>query len=533
MMKKIINKLYIGGLVITLFTISCKKFGDTNTDPTRSSNMDASVQLTTAQLRFSGDLNVNERTSFMMTMPLVQHIGGSYSNRWGGTYFNSPAVMGILWEDSYGNDVVNLIDAVKRTADDPEKTNLNAVCRIMKVYTFARMTDLYGDIPYSEAGMGIKPKFDTQQEIYDDFFKELTAASAQLDPSKDVVRGDVFYQGDVNAWKKFANSLHLRLAMRLIKVDLGKAKTEAQAAFNAGVFTQNSDVCKLDHEDIRNPYEEAGKGYIKGNGVSASFFNGGAVPGRFTKPFLDQLRSTNDPRMKYMVKYYIDNPGGVPTARLEITDQVVAQIGYAGVNPGEYIWDSWQNSFNVTVPGVGTVTVGNNDQKAQPANFLLRFNAPFLHLTYSEVELLLAEATVRFGPTFGDSAAEHYRKGMAAGIQQLSFFPGGPTPTDAEINTFTQGNALLAGRELELINKQLWITLFLNGPEAYANWRRSGFPLLVPGVNQDEPGESLTIPRRFEYPYTEEEQNKANFEKALAALGGTDSWNGRVWWDKQ
>lgn len=531
-MKNIINRLYIG-LLLALSVASCKKFGDTNIDPTRSSNMDPSVQLTTAQLRFSGDLNVNERTSFMMTMPLVQHIGGSYSNRWGGIYFNSPSVMGILWEDSYGSDIVNIIDAVKRTTGISEKSNLNAVCRIMKVYAFARMTDLYGDIPYSEAGMGIKPKFDSQQEIYNDFFGELSAASAQLDPSKDLVKGDVFYRGDVNAWKKFANSLRLRLAMRLVKIDLARAKAEAQAAFNAGVFTQNTDVCKLDHEDIRNPYEEAGKGYVKGNGVSASFFNGGAVPGRFTTPFLEQLRSTNDPRIKYMVKYYIDNPGGVPTSRVDITDQVVAQIGYAGVGPGENIWDVWKNSFNITVPGVGTVTVGNNDQKAQPANFLLRFNAPFLHLTYSEVELLLAEATVRFGATFGGSAADHYKKGMEAGILQLGFFPAGPTATVNEINTFTQGNTLIPGREIELINKQLWVTLFLNGPEAYANWRRSGFPVLIPAVNDVEPGESLTIPRRFEYPYTEEEQNKANFEKALPALGGVDSWNGRVWWDKQ
>jgi len=495
--------------------------------------MDPSVQLTTAQLRFSGDLNVNERTSFMMTMPLVQHIAGSYSNRWGGGYYNDPNIMGILWEDSYGNDIVNIIDAVKRTSGVPEKSNLNAVCRIMKVYIFARMTDMYGDIPYSEAGQGMKPKFDTQQEVYNAFFKELTEASAQLEAGKDAVKGDVFYNGDISSWKKFANSLRLRLAMRLVKIDLSKAKAEAQAAYDAGVFTATGDVCRTAHEDIRSQYEEAGKGYIKGNAVSSSFFNGGATPGRFTVPFLDQLRTTNDPRMKYMVKYYIDVPGGIPTARVEITDQVVAQIGYQGVVPGHYIWNDWANSFNVTVPGIGTVTVGNNDQKAQPANFLLRFNAPFLHLTYSEVELLLAEATVRFGTTFGDSAAEHYRKGITAGMEQLSLFPGGPQVPESEINTFTTGNALLPGREIELINKQLWITLFLNGPEAYANWRRSGFPALTPGLGVDETSESLTIPRRFEYPFTEEEQNKTNFQKALDGLGGTDTWNKRVWWDKQ
>ncbi len=522
-------------LVITLVLIlsSCKKFGDTNTDPTRSSNMDPGVQLTLTQLRFSGDLNVNERVSFMMTMPLVQHIAGSYSNRWGGIYFNDPNVLGVLWEDSYGSDLVNILDAVRRTTGDAGKTNMNAVCRIMKVYSFARMTDLYGDLPYSEAGLGSKPKFDTQQEIYNDFFKELAESAAQLDPTKDAVKGDIFYGGAISSWKKFANSLRLRLAMRLIKVDPAKAKLEAQAAYDGGVFTTNGDVCKTNHEDIRNPYEEVGKGNIKGNAVSASFFNGGAVPGRFTTVFLEQLRSTNDPRMKYMVKYYVDAAGGNPIDRLDITDQLVPIIGYNGIKPGSYIWDDYLNNTPIEIPGKGTYSATNNDQRAQAANFLLRFNAPFLHLTYAEVEFLLAEATVRFGSSFGGTAASHYQKGVEAAIKQLGFFPGGPNVPDGEISSFIAGNQLLPGREIELINKQLWIVLFLNGPEAYANWRRSGFPLLVAAVGASETSESLTIPRRFEYPYTEEEQNKANFEKVLPALGGQDSWNKRVWWDKQ
>lgn len=531
-MKNIINTLYITTIGLLLLSSSCKKFGDTNIDPTRSSNFDPSIQLTTAQLRFSGDLNVNQRTTFMMTMPLVQQIGGSYANRYGGAYLKDPNIMGVLWEDSYGTDIVNIIDAVNRTTGLAEKSNLNAVCRIMKVYIFARMTDLYGDIPYSESGKGTKPKFDAQADIYADFFKELTEAAVQLNTAKDAVKGDVFYSGDIGLWKKFANSLRLRLAMRLVKIQPDRAKAEAQSAFDAGVFTANTDVCKVDYEDVRNEYEEPGKGYIRGNAVSESFHKDG-VPGRFTIPFLDQLRTTNDPRMKYMVRYYIDNGGVLPINRYDITDQMVPLIGYNGMTPGHYLWNDWQAGQAITVPGLGAYTTSSNDQKAQPANFLLRFNAPFLHLTYSEVELLLAEATVRFGQTFGVSAAEHYKRGIEAGILQLSFFPGGPTATATEINTFTQGNQLNPGREIELINKQLWITLFLNGPESYANWRRSGFPMLTPGKGVDEPSESLTIPRRFEYPLGEKEQNRANYEKVLPALGGIDSWNKRVWWDKE
>jgi hypothetical protein len=532
-MKKTIYKISITTLAFILVLSSCNKFGDTNVDPTRSSNMDPSVQLSTAQLRFSGDLNVNERVSFMLTMPLIQHIAGSYSNRWGGIYFRDPGHLGVLWEDSYGNDIVNIIDAVKRTNDDPAKTNLNAVCRIMKVYIFARMTDLYGDIPYSEAGQGTRAKFDTQAEIYDDFFKELRAASVQLDASKDAVKGDLFYNGNISAWKKFANSLHLRLAMRLVKVDLAKAKIEAQVAYDAGVFTSLNDACLIRHEDIRNPYEETGRGNVKGNGVSASFFNGGAVPGRFTTPFLDQLRNTNDPRMKYIVRYYLDASSSTPNLRTDITDQLLPITGYVGIDPGKYIWDDFLSSVPITVPGLGNISAGNNDQKAQLANFLVRFNAPFLHLTYSEVELLLAEASFRFGNTFGATASEHYENGIEAACQQLSFFPEGPVIPSSEINTFISANSLLAGRELELINRQLWVTLLLNGPEAFNNWRRSGFPVLTPGVNTDDPGQSLTIPRRFEYPFTEEEQNSQNFQAVLPALGGSDSWNARVWWDKQ
>ncbi len=533
-MKKNINKWILVLAGFAFLVGSCKKFDDTNIDPTRSANLDPSVQLSTVQLRFSGDLNVNERTSFLMTMPMVQHIAGSYSNRWGGIYFNNPGVMGVLWEDSYPNDLVNIIDAVTRTNGVADKTNMNAVCRIMKVYVFARITDLYGDIPYSEAGLGTKAKFDKQADIYDDFFKELKAASTQLDASKDVVKGDLFYDGSISAWKKFANSLHLRLAMRLVKINPAKAKAEAQLAYNAGVFTSNGDVCMMKHEDIRNPYEEPGKGNIKGNSVSASFFNGGAVPGRFTTVFLDQLRTTNDPRIKYIVRYYIDGSSSVPKDRTDITDQLVPLFGYVGVKPGSYIYDDpFLPGVAITLPGGAAVTATNNDQKSQLANFLLRFNAPFLHLTYSEVELLLAEATVTFGATFGVTASQHYANGIEAACKQLNLFPEGPTMPQKEIDDFILANGLTAGRELELINRQLWVTLLLNGPEAYANFRRSGFPALTAAVGSSETGESRTIPRRFEYPFTEEEQNKTNFDVVLQAMGGTDSWNGRVWWDKQ
>src|SRR5690606_31831133 len=185
------------------------------------------------------------------TMPMVQQIGGIWLNRNGQFYIYDRNYLSSLWSNTFGNDVVNIVDAVERTKNDPARSNLNAICRIMKVYEFARITDFYGDIPYSQAGKAfsegiIQPAFDKQEVIYNDFFIELAAAAAQLDPTKDAVRGDLFYNGNTDAWKKFANSLRLRYAMRLVKVNPTKAKAEAEAAFNAGVFTGNSDICNLD-----------------------------------------------------------------------------------------------------------------------------------------------------------------------------------------------------------------------------------------------------------------------------------------------
>lgn len=515
-------------VAIGLLMAACMKFGDTNIDPTRSSNLDPNLQLSLVQVRFSGDLEINEKISVVMTMPLVQHLGGIWANRYGQMYIKSLPYLSSFWEYTYHNDILNIVDAVERTDGQGELTNLNAVCRIMKVYMFARLTDLYGDIPYSEAGRaaytGItRPAYDTQEDIYNDFFSELKAAGAQLDPSKDPVPGDFFYGGNVAAWVKFANSLRLRLAMRLVKRDPAKAYVEAYAAYQDGVFESNGDMCIMRHENIQNDYVD-----IRGNGVSVGINQHEVVP-RLSATLINQMRNSNDPRLNHIARYYIDLPYR-PFDRVDITEQVRAVVGIVGVNPTDYIWDDWKNPFDIEVPGVGTHTVTNNEQKAQPANFLIRNDAPFFHQTYAEVEFLLAEAALRFGADFGD-AQTHYENGVRAALQQLGLFTGGPTFSDTEIANFIQSVPLLPGRELEVINTQLWIALFLNGPEAYANWRRTGYPELPSSTNTES--NSTTTPRRFEYPLSEQEQNDVNYQAAVERLGGTNSWNGRVWWDAE
>ncbi|MBO9153018.1 SusD/RagB family nutrient-binding outer membrane lipoprotein [Chitinophaga sp. GCM10012297] len=527
-MKSYYNFLVCLGLMM----VGCNDFGDMNTNPTQSTTMDPALQLVQVQARFSGDLESNERVSTFMCMPMVQQLGGAWACQYGGFYVKQQQYMSILWELNYTNDVLNLVDAVNRAKDDPKKPNLYNILRIMKVYLFARLTDLYGDIPYSEASAGytqkiVRPKYDRQEDIYNDFFKELTEASIALDASRDNVANDQFYKGDIGKWKKFANSLHLRLAMRLVKRDAAKAKTEAEKAFARGVFEGNEDICKMTHANILNNYAD-----VRGNGLSASISQGEVVPYRFNQVFIDALRNTNDPRLNYIAKYYIDKPYAF-MERTDITNEVKAVVGYTACKNGDFVWDDWKNTFTIQVPGLGAYDVGNNTQKLQLANFLIANDAPFLHLTYAETELLLAEACFRWSLNLNGDFMAHYNRGIEAAMKQLAIYSGGPQIGDTEINKYKTDNVIAPGQELAMINHQLWVALFMNGPEAYANWRRSGFPVLTPGY---KPGYSSinSIPRRFEYPLSEKEQNADNYNKAVQAMDGkTDDWTGRVWWDKQ
>ncbi len=530
------TKKYIklGSVMILLFLtlISCNKFGDLNVDPTKSSQIDPANQLIFSQLWFSGDLGTQERTNAIVLVPMMQQFGGAYYTRIGAMYIKDVTRMWVLWENSYPNEVVNIVDATTRTNNVPGKTNLNAMCRIMKVYTFARLTDLYGDIPYSEAGNGFttqitKPKYDSQESIYNDFLKELKEASAQLDVTKDKVPNEVFYKGDVLKWKKFANSLRIRLALRLVKRNPDLAKAEVVDAYNAngGVFTSNADICMTKHLDIQNNYAD-----LRGNSASVAINQQTAMV-KIVSTFLNQLKNTSDPRVNVIPRAYRQNNPLKPFEREDISAQIKASVlGINGTIAGRYVYEDFNSPVAITLASGATYSAINGDSKFEINNCFIRNNAPFLHLTYAELELLLADATVRFGVNLGGDAASHYRKGVEAAMAQLSLYPGAPTIAAADVATFLNLNPLVVGTELKQINTQLWIALMLNGPELFANWRRSGFPELVPTPNIEST--VTTIPRRFQYPLSEKEQNATNVQAAISIIG-EDDWTKRVWWDKQ
>ena len=184
---------------------------------------------------------------------------------------------------------------------------------------------------------------------------------------------------------------------------------------------------------------------------------------------------------------------------------------YEGVKPGTFRWD---------LPG------GSNSASGIQPYLKLR-TTPFLHVSYSETQLLLAEAAVR-GWVSG-SAADYYKNGVEAGIKQMVIY--GATPaTQANIDAYVNANPLTAGSELEQIGTQIWVTYLFNSIEAYSNWRRTGYPHLVPITNSDS-GTGGVVPTRLYYPNDEMQKNEKNYLDALSRMGGKNDWLGKVWWD--
>lgn len=536
-------------MLLLFHLFSCNDFGDVNIDPTKPMNMDPAKQLIYAQMRYAGDNSIQLRSGVGIIIPLLQQASGNFTTNSGATYSYSESIFSRVWMSDYPGVVRELIDATETLAGNSDKTNLYAMVRIMKVIAYLRLTDLYGDIPYSEAGRGfsnlvVRPKYDRQQEIYNDFFKELKESHDMLNAGKDQVRQEQFYGGDITKWKKLANSLRFRLAMRLTKVDPAKAKQEAEAAFADGLMQNNDDTCYIKYENVQGTATD-----FRGNALSTAFL-AMSDPPRFNTTFINILnppatKGPVDPRLDGYSRCYLPlTPlvaGPVQYTRTDVTAEVrnyYSKLGNPSLNgifglaPGavSFVNNPALQNITIAVPGLGNKTLAQKDQRRQLASYLYYMDAPALVVTYSEIALLLAEAKVRGWNVGSSTAREYYQNGIRASIDQLKFFRG--APVFEGVDEFVESKTLTAGKELEEINTELYISLFLNPQENFANWRRSGYPDLKPAGPVGRP-----IPRRLQYPLNEIEQNKENTEEATKFISGAepgkDSFLNRVWWDKE
>ncbi len=514
-MNKIIK--YSLPVFVLLLSVACEKGLDRlNINKTSPTSLDPALVLNSAVINTSYPTR-----SVIFDVGIVQQMVSPNGGVLAGANFNQDsrdATLGGVWSAYYQNVIKNTKDVIAKTRDNAARSNLYNMARIWQAYAFMILTDSYGEIPYFEGGAGFTdqiflPKYDTQQEIYNDIIKELTEASAALNAGGAIENADVLYAGDVAKWKKFANSLLLRAGMRLVKVDAGKAQSTVQAAAGAagGLITTNADNAMMRHDaNFTSPI-----GNMLNGTEAANFY--------LTKPFVDVLKNSNDPRLSAIAIRYVGATSG--------NGQTVA-VG--STNPAQQI--GMPMGFdNGTIVGQATADglASFYDYSQADRRRVAKSSAPIFFLTAAQTNLLLAEARHRGYITSG-TAAGYFADGIRAHMDQMALYDAGSAIAAGARDTYVTNNPLGAGTELEQINTQYWIASFLNGPEAFANFRRSGFPTLTPNPygqpsNPDVP--NGTFIRRLTYPTSEISINSENLDEALGRQG-EDKLSTRIWWDK-
>lgn len=529
-MKKYISAILLAGFVgIT----SCdSNFEELNTDPNRAgaSVFDPNLILPTASFRY-GNMITGYGGAILFQSMWIQALASTSTG--GANYYSNAdkyvisgstnSYIANAWNNGYST--ASQVQQMQKLAETKEMSNLVAVGGIFKVLTISYISDIYGDVPYSEALKGdegvTQPSYDNQAEAYIAMLNELEKSLTALNASGDAIRNDVIYKGDIAKWKKFGYSLMLRMAMRLVKKDPAAARAWVQKAVAGGVFASSAD-------DALIPGDEA-------NGYSNSSANALNVPDdiyevRWSKAMIDFLKSTNDPRLKVVAE--VPNPGlAANRSGAAGNNSPDVQIGLPNgfdLRGGQFDISKHPNYPGSTGTGNDVAPIG---KYSRPTSIYRNRNAPIFALTYAEVQLLLAEAALR-GWTTG-SASDFYRNGVRGAFEAMSKLGGEPISADATV-AYLNANPLNTSSmtaSMKMINEQIWATtsLLANFVESWNNWKRSGYPQLTP-VNFPSNFSSGQIPRRQPFPNGETSLNPDALNSAVARMGG-DDWITKTWWD--
>ena len=561
-MKKSILKLFTA-LAVSTAIVSCSDsyMTEVNTDDSKAEDINPNAELTTALLQTYGDFQVMDVFRCYITGFTQYYAGGWNVSNYAGAVYPENATSKLLWDRYYAIGIKNLVDAISRTADKP---NVNAALRIHRAYMMAVLSDVYGDIPCTEAGKGYTenislPKYDTQEEVYNFIFSELKQAVTQLGTGSDEISGDCtsLYQ-DIDAWKRYANSLRMRYAMRISDVAPEKAKTEFEAAMNdAAGYIQNSeqDAFVFHMDSPFTLYDGASDLDFRGNALGEMLYGQDPQSPTFVSSTLFYyLKNNNDPRLYQICRNYICTTRSQTdtSGNYDVTDEVIAwgEKGGAGVVPcnvGDAWWSDWVNGpENSAIPTLEKLVKQNPDAGYDKNNYPARMIRPSLSvnfektscpgilMTYAEVEFLLAEAKSK-GWNVSGTVEEHYHNGIRASMKMMNKYFGA-TISDAEIEEYILYHPL-SDNPRECINYEAWILHLTNPAEGWANLRRSDYPALADRtklpIRGDFPHEdqNMQTPTRLKYPNIENEYNKVHFNEAIQRLGGSDDWHHRNWWD--
>lgn len=477
-----ILKYILVSFIATLFFIGCdNKFEEIN------ENVDDPVIIPSSML--IGTVVRNVANEFYSTFDGLEH-GETWVQHISMVQYNDPerykprvSVMDNIWNVCYtAASNANQMYSIAVT----EENEINqGIALVLKAYCFTLLTDMFGNVPYSEALKGpsdalFTPKYDSQEDVYTGIFEMLDQAMPLLSSGNGTTdpNMDILYAGDASKWLKFAASLKFRALMRISsKKDVS---SDLQTLVNSGnLFASNDDEAKL-------VYLSASP---EANPIYETIIGSGRGEFKMAKTFIDWLTDNSDPRLEVFAQ------------------KAVATGKYVG-KPSGY--------KEQPLPGYDEADVSSIGLK------YLEPTAPGYFISYSELLFLQAEAAKKGFISGGDEAAKSY---YDAGILN-SFTENGLSTATA--NAYVSGiNAYKPASALELIGTQKWVVLFCQGFEAWTEWRRVKIPTLTPAAE----GYIDEIPSRLRYESTEISLNRINYEAAVTAQGD-DALTTPIWWMK-
>ena len=508
---KRINIYLLLACLLPGMTACDKNFEQVNTNPVAATTLDPIYLFSNAQ--FGTALNTLSYQSSIVQQIITPFTGVLEGGNHNIVYDpNSNANFNSLFTAT-GGPVVLLTDVINQTKANTARSNLYNMARIMKAYVFSVLVDTYGDVPYTEAGQGFLqginlPKYDDQKVIYTDLLNELDLATKALDASKAIETGDLFYKGNIAQWKKLGASLLLRLAMRYSKADAPTAQKYVTIAVSDGLMQSNADNALIAFNSTFNhPSANSYQGTEKAN-----YYLG--------KPFVDYLKSTSDPRLGVIaVKYDFpaNSLGSTGTEDVTPADQLGMPFGY---NESTIANDP-------NFPGKSGAAWKYSQLNRRT---VAKLDIPEFFITYAQTTLLLAEAVQR-GWATGDVAAL-YNAGVRAHMDQMKQYDVTATIATAAQDAYLLANPFSAATALQQINTQYWVASFQNGAEAWANFRRSGYPALTPNPYPSaDPAVKGGFIHRLVYPVRELSVNTVNYNAAVARMGA-DNLATHIFWDK-
>jgi len=470
-MKKI--KIFISVIIAgTILFAGCDKgFEELNKNPNEPTSVPSGLLL--------GDILANT-TNYLYSTFFGGDMGSCWSQQWAKVNYEDEerykvrqsVITDYCWKGLYEDVLADSKSMAKLAKAEGNDIN-RGVAITMQAYIFSVLTELFGDIPFSEAGKGdegiITPKYDKQEDVYNGIFALLDTANLLLSSGKGSINAnmDLVYAGDETKWLKFANSLKFRLLMRVSAKRSGVG-SELQAIISGRqIFTSNAD--------------DAGIRYLaaqpNANPIYESIVYGSRFEYKINSVLVNMLTTLSDPRLAV---YAQPNSNGVYRGK---------PSGIEEVPNDDYNYD------NVSA-------IGEKYLDPQLPGFLM---------TYSELMFLMAEARHKNLITTG-AAADYYNKGIEASFAFNGLsedYPAYVAQTSVAYGTSTG---------LQKIAEQNWIALYCQGIESWTEWRRTKYPVLSPAID----AVISEIPSRYNYPVIEQSVNAANWTAAKAALGGDD-----------